>query len=95
MHHTGAQTNRPTFSWLYFQGISSEKIFRILIEILLRFVPRSLIDKESSVGQVMAWYLSGGRPLPESVVKHFTDECIITRLHRIISLKITRGIQKR
>ena len=74
-----------------------KKTFHILIQISLLIVPESSIDNVSSVDQVMAWYRSGGKTLPKSMINHFTDEyvewnCIIIWLYRIILLKITLGI---
>ena len=46
---------------------------RILIGISLKFVPRSQIDSKPALVQVMAWRLTGNKPLPEPMLTHFTD----------------------
>ena len=45
----------------------------IPIEISLKFVPKSQIDNESSLVQVMACRLFGAKPLPKPMVTHFND----------------------
>ena len=46
----------------------------ILIKIPLKFIHKDLIDDKSSLVQVMAWHLTGAKPLPESVMTQFTNE---------------------
>ena len=46
---------------------------RIPIRISLEFVPRSPIDNKPALVQVMAWHLTGNKPLSEPVVTQFTD----------------------
>ena len=46
---------------------------RIPIYISLKFVPRSSIDNMEALIQVMAWRLTGDRPLPEPIMTQFTD----------------------
>ena len=46
---------------------------RILIQISLKFVPKSPIDYKSALVQVMAWRRRGDKPLPESVLTQFTE----------------------
>ena len=46
---------------------------RILIKVSLTFVPRSPIDNEPALVQVMAWRRIGDRPLPEAMMAQFTD----------------------
>ena len=41
---------------------------RILIRISLKLVPRSRIDNNPVLAQVMAWRLRGDKPLPEPVL---------------------------
>ena len=43
----------------------------------LKFVPKGLIDNMSSLVQVMAWRLTGDKPLPEPMMTQFTDAYII------------------
>ena len=45
----------------------------ILIQISLKFVPRSPIDNKPALVQVMAWRRTGDKPLPEPVMTQFTD----------------------
>ena len=46
---------------------------RISIQISLKFVPRSPIDKKAALVQVMAWRRTGDKPLPEPMMAQFTD----------------------
>ena len=46
---------------------------RILIQISLKFVPRSPIDNKPALVQVMAWRLTGDKPLPELMLTQFAD----------------------
>ena len=46
---------------------------RIPVQISLKFVPRSPIDKKPALVQVMAWRRIGDKPLPEPVMTQFTD----------------------
>ena len=45
----------------------------ILIQISLKFVPKGLIDKKAALVQVMAWHLTGDKPLSEPMLTQFTD----------------------
>ena len=46
---------------------------RISIKISLKFVPKGPIDNKSTLVQVMAWRLTGDKPLPEPMLTQFTD----------------------
>ena len=46
---------------------------RILIEIALKFVPRSPINNQPILVQVMAWRRTGDKPLLEQMLTQFTD----------------------
>ena len=46
---------------------------RIAIQISLKFVPRSPVDKKPALVQVMAWHQTGDKPLPETMLAQFTD----------------------
>ena len=46
---------------------------RIQIHILLNFVPRSPIDNNPALIQVMAWRRIGDKPLPELMMTQFTN----------------------
>ena len=46
---------------------------RILIEISLKFVPRSLIDNKPALVRVMAWRRTGDKPLSEPMLTQFAD----------------------
>ena len=46
---------------------------RIPIQISLKCVPRSPIDNESALVQVMVWRRTGDKPLPEQMITHFID----------------------
>ena len=39
----------------------------------IKFVPKRQIDNKSALVQVMAWRLTGGKPLPEPMLTQFTD----------------------
>ena len=45
----------------------------ISINISLKFVPRSSIDKNTELVQVMAWRRLGDKPLPEPMMAQFID----------------------
>ena len=45
----------------------------ILIQIWLKYVPRSPIDNNPALVQVMAWRRTGDKPLPEPNMTQFTD----------------------
>ena len=44
-----------------------------MIRISLKFVPKGPIDNESALIQVMAWYRTGNKPLPEQMLTQLTD----------------------
>ena len=46
---------------------------RILIQISRKFVPRSPVDNNPALVQVMTWRQTGNKPLPEPMMTHFTD----------------------
>ena len=46
---------------------------RILIQISLKYVSRSLISNKPALVQVMAWPQSGDKPLPGPMLTWFTD----------------------
>ena len=46
---------------------------KIPIQISLKLVSRSPIDKKTALVQVMAWRRIGGKPLPEPMMTQFTD----------------------
>ena len=47
--------------------------FRISIWISLKFVPKGPIDNKSALVQVLAWHLTGDKPLPEPMLTQFTN----------------------
>ena len=49
------------------------EIFRILIKILLKFVPMGLNDNNLALVQKIAWHRIGDKPLPEPMLSQFTD----------------------
>ena len=49
---------------------------RIPIRISLKFVPRSPIDNEPTLVQVMAWRRTDNKPLHEQMLTQFTDAYI-------------------
>ena len=56
------------FKWFFMNEKSC-----ILIQILLKFVPKGPIDNESPLIQVMAWRRTGDKPLSEPMLAQFTD----------------------
>ena len=47
--------------------------FCVSIRILLKFVPKGLIDNKSVLVRVMAWRRTGDKPLPEPLLTQFTN----------------------
>ena len=47
--------------------------FYIPIQISLKFVPKCPIDNVAALVQVMAWYRTGDKPLPETMLTQFTN----------------------
>ena len=47
---------------------------RILIQISLKYIPRSPIDNEPALVQVMAWHQIGDKPLSDPMRTWLTDE---------------------
>ena len=77
---TSPGQNGHHFDRLHFQQIF-ESIFlnennKILIKISLKLVPRSPIDNNPALVQVMAWHQIGAKPLSEPMMIQFTDEYI-------------------
>ena len=62
----------PIFQ-MTFSNTSLLMKIRILILISLKFVPEGTIDNKSVLVQVMAWRLTGDKPLAEPVLTQFTD----------------------
>ena len=58
-----------------FKSIFNESVW-ISIKISLKFVPKGPIDYKSALVQVMAWYRTDEKPLPESMLTQFTDAYI-------------------
>ena len=56
-----------------FKCIFLNQNYRILIQISLKFVPRSPIDNKPALVQVMAWRRTGDKSLPEPMLAQFTD----------------------
>ena len=51
-----------------FKGIFMNEKFSIAIRISLKFVPKGPINNKSALDQVMAWRLTGDKPLPEPML---------------------------
>ena len=60
---------------------------RIPIQISLKFVPRSQVEKKPALVQVMAWRRTGDKPLPEPLLTQKMAACPC--LHRILKLHYT------
>ena len=56
-----------------FKRIFVNENIRSLIQISLKFVPKSLINNKSALVKVMAWRRTGDKPLPEAMMTQFTD----------------------
>ena len=56
-----------------FNGIFLKENVRILIQISLKYVPRSPIDNKPALVQVMAWRRLGDKPLAGPVMTQFID----------------------
>ena len=56
-----------------FNCILMNEKFCILFQISLKFVAKGLIDNMPALVQVMAWHLTGDKPLPEPMMTQFTD----------------------
>ena len=61
-----------------FKCIFMNEKFCILIRILLKFVPKGLIDNKSELIQEMAWHRSGDEPLSESMVVSLLRHICVT-----------------
>ena len=59
-----------------FKSIFNESVS---ITILLKFIPKGPIDYKSALVQVVAWYRTGEKPLPQSMLTQFTDAYIYIR----------------
>ena len=59
-----------------FQWIFLNENGRILIQISLKFVPKSPINNKPALVPVMAWRQSGAKPLPEPILTWFTHAYI-------------------
>ena len=56
-----------------FKCIFLNESYIIPNHISLKFIPRSLIDSNPALVQVMAWRRIGDKPLPEVMMTHITD----------------------
>ena len=57
----------------FFKCIFLNENYTILIQISLKFVPRSPIDNKPALVHGMAWCRIGDKPLPEPMVAQITD----------------------
>ena len=67
--HWGLNKIPVTFS----HEASWMKIIIFQFQISLNFVPKGPIDDKSALVQVMVWYLTGAKPLPEPMMSQFID----------------------
>ena len=51
----------------------------ILLQISLKFVPKGLIDNDSTLGEIKAMSRKSEKPLPEPMPTQFTDRTFGTR----------------
>ena len=66
-------TRRPWTKWLPFWQTTFSKACIFLMTISLNFFPRSPIDNNAALVQVMAWRWRSDKPLSEPMVAQFTD----------------------
>ena len=59
-----------------FKCIFVNKMFCILNRLLLKFVPKGLINNIPALVQIMAWRRPGGKPLSEPKLTQFSDTYI-------------------
>ena len=55
-----------------FESIFLNENDRILIQISMKFIPRSAIDNKPALVQVMVWRRRGDKPLPKPTLTQFT-----------------------
>ena len=67
------QNGRLFFADDIFKRIFLNENDKIAIQISLKFVPKSPIDNNTALVQVMAWRRIGDKPLPEPVMAQFID----------------------
>ena len=67
------EQNGHRFPDVIFKCIFENENARIFIRISLKFVPEALIDNVPALAQVMAWHLTGHKPLPEPMLTQFSD----------------------
>ena len=65
--------NGRHFTDAIFKCIFMNEKYCISLRISLKFVPRGPIDNNPALVQVMAWGLTGDKPLPEPMLTQFTD----------------------
>ena len=58
---------------IIFKCIFLTKDLWITIKISLKFVPKEPIDSKPALVQVMAWRLTGDKPLPKPMMAQFID----------------------
>ena len=56
-----------------FNCISLNENDRIWIQIPLKYIPRSPVDNNLALVQVLAWHRTGNKPLPGPMMTHFID----------------------
>ena len=56
-----------------FKGIFLNETDKIPIQISLKLVPSTPIDSKSALVRIMAWRLTGDKPLPVPTMIQFTD----------------------
>ena len=78
-----ANVLQMTFS----RAFSQKKICVFWVKFHWGLFWRIYFDKKSSLFRVMAWHLFGAKPLPEPMMTHFIDACIITRPPRVNTLR--------
>ena len=71
------------FKWIFLNEYG-----RIPIQISLKFVPGSPVDKKPALVQVMAWRRTGDKPLPQLMLTQFIDAYM--RHRRMMSFKHLR-----
>ena len=90
VHSSTFNTLRPRQDGRHFPDDTFKRIFmnenvRISINISLKFVPMSLINKFPSLVQIMAWRRLGDKPLSEAMMVNLLTHICVTRLQWVNS----------
>ena len=90
--HHGVNTLRPRRNGRYFADDIFKRIFVneniwIPIKISLKFVPRSSINNNPALVQIMAWRRPGDKPLSEPMMVNLPTHICVTWRHGVNTLR--------